>query len=92
LPWHAERRISALVERLGHLPVDLKLCPDRIGYAQTMVLGERLAGVPVATLRRAPIRDWGRIVKRVMDVTLSAILLVALAPLLAAIALAIRWD
>jgi FlaA1/EpsC-like NDP-sugar epimerase len=27
LPWHAERRISMLVDRLAHLPVDLKLCP-----------------------------------------------------------------
>jgi Undecaprenyl-phosphate glucose phosphotransferase len=92
LPWHAERRISALVDRLAHLPVDLKLCPDRVGYAQAMVIGESLAGVAVAVLHRQPIRDWGRIAKRAMDVGLSAVLLVLLAPLLAAIALAIRLD
>jgi len=92
LPWHAERRISALVDRLAHLPVDLKLCPDRVGYAQTMIIGESLAGVPVATLHSQPIRDWGLIAKRAMDIGLSAVLLILLAPLLAGIALAIRRD
>jgi Undecaprenyl-phosphate glucose phosphotransferase len=92
LPWHAERRISALVDRLAHLPVDLKLCPDRVGYALAMVIGESLAGVPVATLHRQPIRDWGRIAKRAIDVGVSAALLFLLAPLLAALALAIRLD
>ena len=83
LPWHAERRISCWSIRLAHLPVDLKLCPDRIGYAQAMVIGESLAGIPLATLHRQPIRDWGRIVKRAMDVGISALLLFLLAPLLA---------
>jgi Undecaprenyl-phosphate glucose phosphotransferase len=92
LPWHAERRISALVDRLAHLPVDLKLCPDRVGYALAMALGDSVAGVPVATLHRQPIRDWGRIAKRIIDVGVSAVLLIPLAPLLAALALAIRLD
>ena len=92
LPWHAERRICALVDRLAHLPVELKLCPDRVGYAQAMVIGESLAGIPVATIHRQPIRDWGRVAKRALDVALSAIVLILLAPLLAGIALAIRRD
>lgn len=92
LPWQAERRISALVERLGDLPVDLKLCPDRVGYAQAMVIGERLAGVPVATLHRQPIRDWGRLAKRTIDVVLGATALALLALPLALIALAIKLD
>ena len=92
LPWHAERRISALVERLAHLPVDLKLCPDGVGYVQAMVVRERLAGIPVATIQRQPIRDWGRIAKRVMDFGVSTLLLLLLALPMAAIALAIRLE
>jgi hypothetical protein len=92
LPWRAERRISVLVDRLAHLPVDLKLCPDRVGYAHPMVIGESLAGVPVATLHRQPIRDWGRIIKRGLDIGVSTVLLFLLAPLLAGLALAIRLD
>jgi Undecaprenyl-phosphate glucose phosphotransferase len=92
LPWHAERRISMLVDRLAHLPLDLKLCPDRVGYAHPMVLGESLAGVPVATLHRQPLRDWGRIIKRGLDIGVSAVMLFLLAPLLAGLALAIRLD
>jgi Undecaprenyl-phosphate glucose phosphotransferase len=92
LPWHAERRISALVERLAHLPVDLKLCPDGVGYVQAIVIRERLAGVPVATIRRQPIRDWGRILKRAMDLGVSALLLVLLALPMAGLALAVRLE
>ena len=92
LPWHAERRISALVERLAHLPVDLKLCPDGVGYVQAMVVRERLAGIPVATIRRQPIRDWGRIAKRLMDLGVSAALLLLLALPMAVLALAIRLE
>jgi Undecaprenyl-phosphate glucose phosphotransferase len=92
LPWHAERGISALVDRLGHLPVDLKLCPDRVGYAQTMVIGERLAGVPVATLHRQPIRDWDRAGKRALDVVLGAAALAIFALPMLLIALAIKLD
>jgi Undecaprenyl-phosphate glucose phosphotransferase len=92
LPWHAERRISALVDRLGHLPVDLKLCPDRVGYAQSMVLGERLYGVPVATLHRQPIRDWARVGKRAMDLVLGAAALAVFALPMLLIAIAIRLD
>ncbi|MGH6903746.1 MAG: sugar transferase, partial [Geminicoccaceae bacterium] len=92
LPWQAERRISALVERLGDLPVDLKLCPDRVGYAQAMVIGERLAGVPIATLHRQPIRDWGRLAKRTIDLVLGATALALLALPMALIALAIKLD
>jgi Undecaprenyl-phosphate glucose phosphotransferase len=92
LPGHAERRISALVERLAHLPVDLKLCPDGVGYVQALVVRERLAGVPVATIRRQPIRDWGRVMKRAMDLGVSALLLLLLALPMAGLALAIRLD
>jgi Undecaprenyl-phosphate glucose phosphotransferase len=92
LPWHADRRISMLVDRLAHLPVDLKLCPDRVGYAHPLMIGESLAGVSVATLHRQPIRDWGRIVKRALDIGVSALMLFLLAPLLAGLALAIRLD
>ena len=92
LPWHAERRISALVERLAHLPVDLKLCPDGVGYVQALVVRERLAGVPVATIRRQPIRDWGRVLKRGMDLGASALLLLLLALPMAGLALAIRLE
>jgi putative colanic acid biosynthesis UDP-glucose lipid carrier transferase len=57
-----------------------------------MVIGERLAGVPVATLHRQPIRDWGRLAKRTIDVVLGATALALLALPMALIALAIKLD
>ena len=86
LTYARERRIdeiflALLARRASHLgarrassplPVDLKLCPDGVGYVQALVVRERLAGVPVATIRRQPIRDWGRVLKRAMDLGASA--------------------
>ncbi len=92
LPWHAERRIGAIVERLSHLAVDIKLCPDRVGYVQRPVFTEVLAGALVTTVHAQPIRDWGLIFKAALDLVLSAALLVALAPLLVLIAVLIRCD
>ena len=57
-----------------------------------MVVRERLAGIPVATIRRQPIRDWGRIAKRLMDLGVSAALLLLLALPMAVLALAIRLE
>ena len=92
LPWHAERRIATVIERLSHLPVAVKLCPDRVGYTQRPVFTETLAGTLVTTVHAPPIRDWGLLCKSALDLVLSAALLVLLAPLLVLIGALIRWD
>jgi Undecaprenyl-phosphate glucose phosphotransferase len=92
LPWHADRRIAALADRLAALPVDVRLCPDRVGYARPIAVDERLAGVPIATLLRQPIRDWGRFAKRAIDVLVSTTVLALFALPMAVVALAIKLE
>jgi Undecaprenyl-phosphate glucose phosphotransferase len=92
LPWQDDRRITTIVERLDHLPVDVKLCPDRIGYALRPAFVETVGGALVTAVHAPPIRDWSLIFKSVLDLVLSAALLVALAPVFALIGLLIRWD
>jgi lipopolysaccharide/colanic/teichoic acid biosynthesis glycosyltransferase len=53
---------------------------------------DELEGVPVVTIRSGPQDDWQLAAKRLIDIVASSALLVALAPLFAAIALLIRSD
>jgi Undecaprenyl-phosphate glucose phosphotransferase len=92
LPWHEEQRITRIVDRLSDLAVDVKLCPDRVGYVQHPVYIERIGGALVTAVQARPIRDWSLLFKSILDVVLSALLLAALAPLFVAIAILIRLD
>ena len=51
-----------------------------------------LGGMPLIRLRRRAYRTWGWMVKRMLDVLLSAIALVVLSPILALVALLVRID
>ena len=53
---------------------------------------DELEGVPVMTVQSGPVDSWQLIMKRVIDIVGSAVLLLALAPLFAIIALLIKFD
>jgi len=53
---------------------------------------DELKGVPVVTIRSGPEDDWRLVAKRLIDILGSAALLLALAPLFAAVALLLRLD
>lgn len=50
------------------------------------------AGLPIMEVKKTPLDGWGRIIKRLFDIVVSAILIVILSPLLALTALAIKID
>jgi len=72
--------------------IDVKLVPDLLGADPTHVTLEKYGDIPVLTLREEHIPHFGLLLKRVVDVLLSAGALVLAAPLLAGIALAIKLD
>jgi exopolysaccharide biosynthesis polyprenyl glycosylphosphotransferase len=51
-----------------------------------------LQGVPVMTIQSGPADSWQLVMKRLLDIVGSVVLLLALAPLLAVVALLIRLD
>jgi putative colanic acid biosynthesis UDP-glucose lipid carrier transferase len=51
---------------------------------------EAIDNLPMVNLTHTPLRGWNGVVKRIMDVTVAAVALVVLSPLMAAIALAVR--
>ncbi len=92
LPLAAESRLTAVVKRLSVLPADIKM-PAR---ATTLRFSPRtyshVGSVAMIDLYDRPLADWGTISKWLFDKVIGAIALVLLAPVMAAVALAVKFD
>ncbi len=92
LPRGAHDALADLVTRLNRLPVRLYIVPDYFDLAFFDATIERLGTVPVIGLRDPAIDGLNRILKRVMDIVVSATALLLLSPLLLLVALAIKLE
>lgn len=92
VPLRHIRRVQRLLDALEDTTVSLYYLPD-VGVCDLVQarIGEIL-GVPVIAMRETPFCGYRGIAKRLMDIVLAALVLTAMAPLLALIALAIRMT
>ena len=92
LPMAAEQRLVALLKKLWVLPVDIRLS------ARTSKLRFRprsysyVGAVPFLDLFDKPIADWDYIVKGCFDRVVGTMLLLLAAPVMLAVAIAIKLD
>ncbi len=82
-----ELRLESLVRRLKALDVEVTLCPQMVGAFSLCERLELLDGIPVIVLANRPIRSWGRVAKMLEDRFLGGLLLVAVLPVFAIVAL-----
>lgn len=92
LPWSADQRLIQIMTLLRQLPVDLQLAPEEIGFRLADRPLRNLSGVPMLTIFEKPMSGWDRLIKAGEDRILALILLIFITPLLALIALAIKFD
>ncbi|MFI5198378.1 MAG: undecaprenyl-phosphate glucose phosphotransferase [Thermoanaerobaculia bacterium] len=92
LPVEAYRTMLTILKEVGNQIVDLKVVPDLFQYVTFKAGIEDFDGLPVINLTQMPLEGWNSLVKRTMDVALSAIGLVALAVLFPILALAIWLE
>ena len=92
LPMRAEERIRALLEQLAETTASVYFVPDIFTFDLLGARVEDMDGMPVLALCETPFVGPSGLVKRVEDLLLGVVLLVACAPLMALIALAIRLD
>jgi len=92
LPLEDHARIVPLVRSLSNECVDIKVVPDIVQYATIKAALEDLDGIPIISLNEVPLQGWSSMVKRLMDVTASALLLLGLTvvPVFPVIALFIK--
>lgn len=92
LPWAGGGAITAVLKKLKTVPVNVKICPEHVGWSLPTIGFHALGGIPMLTALERPLSGWSLVVKAVEDRVLSAIALLVFAPLLAAIAIAIKLD
>ena len=92
LPRVREADMQRLIRKLSNLPVSISICPNVHWLNHTGGAVTPMGGVKVLSLYRRPLEGWGGILKTAEDFVLGSLLLIALSPLLALIAAAIKLQ
>jgi Undecaprenyl-phosphate glucose phosphotransferase len=92
LPMAAEDRLASVVRRISVLPADIKMPARATALRFSPRTYSHVGSVAMIDLYDKPIADWGTISKWLFDKTVGTLALVLLAPVMAAVALAVKFD
>ena len=92
LPTTAETRLLAILNRLWILPVEIRIS----AYGQKLRYRPRaysyIGNLPCLDLFDRPLGEWGPFLKGVSDKVLATLAIIVLSPVMAAVALAVKFD
>jgi Undecaprenyl-phosphate glucose phosphotransferase len=92
LPISAETRILEMLKKLWVLPVDIRLSAHTNKLRFRPRSYSYLGKVPTLDVFEAPITDWDQVMKLLFDRVVGTLILLAAAPVMALVALAIKLD
>jgi putative colanic acid biosynthesis UDP-glucose lipid carrier transferase len=92
LPMRAESRIRDLMALLADSAASVYLVPDIFTFQLLNARTEQIDGLPVIALRETPFYGVEGWVKRAEDMALASIILLLVAPLMAAIAVGVKLS
>lgn len=93
LPWNEEEHLTRIVKSLQELPVNIYLAFDLIAYKYKFrATPSHFSDLNLVELVDTPLSGWKVVLKAVEDKVLAALLLLLAAPIMAAIAVAVRID
>jgi Undecaprenyl-phosphate glucose phosphotransferase len=92
LPSTAEKRVLELLKKLWVLPLDIKLSAHNNKLRFRPHTYSYIGNVPFIDLADKPIAEWDHVRKWMFDKVMVAIAVIVLAPVMAAIAIAIKLD
>jgi Undecaprenyl-phosphate glucose phosphotransferase len=90
LPLEEHVKMLGLVEATSREGVDVHVVPDLLQFIALRARLENLDGVPLISLNDVPLRGFNSLLKRIIDVAISGVALLALSLPFAIIALLIR--
>jgi len=91
LPPHQQEQVARLSLRIDQR-VMLHMAPGLLDLAFARTPVETLGGIPLISLRESALTDGQALLKRLFDISASAILLLLLAPIMGVIALLIKLE
>ncbi len=92
LPHSAEQRVVEVLKKLRRMPVEISLAPDLVGYNVACREPDAFAGLPLLEVYGRPLTFGQILLKGAIDKALASFALVFGAPLLLALAIAIKLD
>ncbi len=92
IPLSAEKRLLQILSQLWELPVDIRISALESELKLSPRAYDYLGNLPLLAVFDRPLSPWGAFVKGVFDRTVAAALLVLFAPVMAAVALAVRLE
>lgn len=92
MPLSAEKRVLEMLKQLWILPVDIRLSAHMSQLKFAASTYSYVGGLPVFDVADRPISDWNLIFKWLFDKIVALAALVLLAPLMIAVAIAIRLE
>lgn len=90
LPAREHEMLEHLLGVLAQTRVDVKVVPDMLSYNLLRHTVEPLDNLPVVSLTSTPLEGWNALLKRSLDIVVSACAMIVLAPLMAALAVVVR--
>ena len=96
LPQSADRRIADITRKLEHLPVRIRICThiasDLVDAGLTRNKVSNVGPVGLLDVKSKPLADWAPLMKRIEDVVIGIPALIAFAPVMLLVAIAIKLD
>ncbi len=90
LPYTEYSRLTAVLNDIGDEPVAIHFVPDMFALASLRGGVEEFEDIPFIHLRESPLYGWNLVLKRALDLGLGSLALLAAAPVMIAIAAAIK--
>ena len=90
LPLEDQSAVKPLMEQLALHTVDVKVVPDLYQYVTLYGGLEEFGGLPIISLQGDPMTGWNMVAKRVFDVLFALVALAVSAPVMLAVALAVK--
>lgn len=92
LPITAYKRLIYVVQSLSDKMVDVKVVPDIYQAITLNASIEMFDGLPIINLTDTPMYGWSVVLKRLADIVCSSLAIIILVPIMASIALAIKFT
>jgi FlaA1/EpsC-like NDP-sugar epimerase len=92
IPMSAEKRLLQILKLLWELPVDIRISATASELKLSPSAYTYLGHLPLLNVFERPLSGWNAFMKACVDRCIAAVMLVLLAPVFAAVALAVKLD
>lgn len=92
MPLRHDTRVRRLLDDLGDTTASIYYVPDVLTFDLIQARTSEILGVPVVAMCETPFYGYRGVVKRLMDVVIASAVLIVAAPVMIAIAIALKFT